>query len=282
MPRPRGMRSQLSIPATVLALLTLAACGTESAKGPSSGTTHDADSITTKADVTGIRWTVKTMTVDGKKSSAPPGAHLRITTKGTFGQDGCNGFGSAGATIEGNTLIARPGATTSMGCEKEVADFEQAMRGFFNGRLTMRAADKKLTLTAKNGDSVELASQGPSVPLVGTKWSVNSLVVDKKPSSVPGGKAKQPYLIFGKDGTVRGKLGCNTVTGTAKVTKWDPSIAFGRIATTRRVCPGPEMALERELLKILKGYVRYNQEFNGLTLTAEDRTRVLTATGSTA
>ena len=44
------------------------------------------------------------MTVDGKKSAAPAGAHVEITSKGRAeGNYGCNRFG-ADVTVNGDTI----------------------------------------------------------------------------------------------------------------------------------------------------------------------------------
>ena len=78
LPRPNGMRNQLSVPVTVLALLALAACGTE----PGSGSGDGGGSVKTDLPLTGVHWSVDSVTVGGKKSAAPAGAHVEITDKG--------------------------------------------------------------------------------------------------------------------------------------------------------------------------------------------------------
>lgn len=71
---------------------------------------------------------------------------------------------------------------------------------------------------------------------------------------------------------MRGNLGCNRVSGMAKVT--DSTLTFGPLTTTRMMCKTPAMTLERHLLKALHGPVRYGIQHRTLTLTAHDGTGI--------
>ncbi|MFF4228634.1 META domain-containing protein [Streptomyces sp. NPDC001820] len=258
------MRNQLSIPVTALALLALAACGTESGSGSGAG---GDGSVTTDLPVTGVHWSVDSVTVDGKKSAAPAGAHVEITSKGRAqGNYGCNHFG-ADVKVDGDTVTVGPGEMTEMACAKDIQGFEDALRAAFSGKLKAKIVDEKLTLTTEKGDSIALTSERPA-PLVGTKWAVNSLLSGGTASSPPAGTEKNAFLILGKDGSVRGNLGCNTFTSTAKIS--GSTITFDRLATTRKVCTGTAMTLENHLLKVLEGKVTYKLQHRGLTLTAAD------------
>ncbi|MDQ0942351.1 META domain-containing protein [Streptomyces sp. V1I1] len=260
------MRNQLSIPVTALALLALAACGTESGSGSGAGGDGDG-SVTTDLPLTGVHWSVDSVTVDGKKSAAPDGAHVEITSKGRAqGNYGCNHFG-ADVKVDGDTITVGPGEMTEMGCAKDIQGFEDALRAAFSGKLKAKIVDEKLTLTTEKGDSIALTSEAPA-PLVGTKWTVNSLLSGETASSLPPGTEKNAHLTFGKDGSVRGSLGCNTFTSTAKIS--GSTITFDRLATTRKVCTGTAMTLESHLLKVLDGKVTYKLHHRGLSLTAAD------------
>ena len=257
-----GMRKQLSIPVTALALLALAACGTESGSGAGG---DGGGSVKTELPLTGVHWTVDSVTVDGKKSAAPAGAHVEITSKGRAeGSYGCNGFG-ADVTVNGDTITVGDAVMTEMACDKGVMGFEDALRSAFSGKLKAKIADGRLTLTTEKGDSIALTREAPA-PLVGTKWSVNSLVTGDTASSLPAGTEKNAHLTFGKDGSVRGNLGCNNFTGTVKIS--GSTITFGRLATTRMMCAGTAQTLESHLLKVLKGDVTYKLQHRSLTLTA--------------
>ncbi|MGW2563162.1 META domain-containing protein [Streptomyces sp. NPDC001514] len=265
----------VSVAAAVTALLSLTACGAGSGSG--AGSDGAGGSVGPEVPVTGIHWTVHSVTVEGKKTAAPEGAHIEIDTKGrATGNYGCNHFG-ADVTVEGDTITVRPGEMTEMGCPKDLEAFEKAMTKAFSGKLTAKLSDKdNLTLTTANGDSIALIRQADA-PLVGTEWTVTSLVTGDIATSLPAGTEKKAHFVFGKDGSVYGSLGCNTFRGTAKIS--GSEITFGRPATTRRMCPGPEMTLERAVAKVLQGTVTYELQHRGLSLTAKNG-EGLAATGT--
>lgn len=257
------MRNRLSIPVTALALLALAACGTESPAGSAGG-----GSVAPDVPLSGVRWSVDSLTVDGKRSAAPEGAHVEITDEGRAeGSYGCNQFG-ADVTVKGDTVTVGESRMTEKACEGEVQGFEDALRGALTGELKAKLTDGRLTLTTGEGDTIALSAEKPA-PLKGTKWTVDSLVDGTTAASVPEGTENKAHLTIAEDGTVGGSLGCNRFSSTAEV-KGD-TITFGRIAATRKLCPGPEMDLERQLTALLEsGPVTYEVEDRSLTLTAEN------------
>lgn len=258
-----GMRNQLSIPVTALALLALAACGTESGSGSGSGG-DGGGSVTTDLPLTGVHWTVDSVTVDGKKSAAPNGAHVEITDKGRAqGNYGCNQFGAA-VKVEGDTVTVGKGEMTEMGCAEDIQGFEEAMKDAFTGKLKAKLVDKNLTLTTPKGDSITLTSE-PAAPLAGTKWTVNSLLTGDVATSLPAGTEKNAWFTLAKDGSVRGSLGCNTFSSTAKVS--GSTITFDRLASTRKMCAGTAGTVENHLRKVLEGKVTFNLQHRGITLT---------------
>jgi heat shock protein HslJ len=257
------MRNQLSISVTALAVLALAACGAESGPGSGSG----GGSVQPDVPVTGVHWSVDSLTIDGRRTAAPSGAHVEITDKGRAqGNYGCNHFG-ADVSVEGDTITVRPAEMTEMACEEKVQSFEDALRAALTGRLKAELTDGRLTLTTEKGDTIALTSQPPA-PLVGTKWAVNSLVSGGTAASLPAGAEDKAFLTFGKDGSVRGSLGCNRFTSTAEIS--EDSITFGRLASTRKLCDGPEMDVERKLVKVLEGTATYELNHRSLTLTGPD------------
>ncbi|WP_405666838.1 META domain-containing protein [Streptomyces sp. NBC_00055] len=246
---------------SVLALLTLAACGTESGSDDGSGT------VRTDRPVTGVHWNVDSVTVGGKRTVAPDGAHVTITPDGrATGNFGCNHF-TAPVRVDGDTVTVKPATTTEMGCEKDLQRFERALSRTFSGRLTAAAAEKSLTLTTAKGDSIAFTSE-PAAPLVGTTWTVTALVSGSAASSLPAGAGKKAQLRFGEDDSVQGSPGCNRIRGTATVS--GSAITFGRINGTRTMCPDPQMKVERALLAILDGRTTYRIDHRTLTLTTAD------------
>ncbi|MFI2784114.1 META domain-containing protein [Streptomyces sp. ALB3] len=265
----RTQRMAVSVLA-VLGTLTLAGCGTESGTGAGSGDSGDGSgSVRTGPGVTGVHWTVSSLTVGGKKTAAPAGAHVEIDSAGkATGNLGCNRF-TADVTVEGDKVTVGPGTTTEMGCEKDVQQFEKAMGRALSGELTAAVAGrgdgKTLTLTTAGGDSIALTSEPPA-PLAGTTWKVTGLVSGSVATSLPAGTEGKAHLTFGKDGSVEGNLGCNSFHGTAEVS--GSTITFGALASTRKMCPGPEMELERALNGVLAGRTTYEVSHRSLSIEA--------------
>ncbi|MFD3607731.1 META domain-containing protein [Streptomyces atroolivaceus] len=266
----RTQRMAVSVLA-VLATLTLAACGTDPGTGAGSGDSGDGSgTVRTGPPVTGVHWTVSSLTVDGKKTAAPAGAHVEIGSDGkATGSLGCNRF-TAEAAVDGDKVTVGPGTTTEMACDEDVQAFEKAMGRAFSGELQAAVAGrgdaKTLTLTTGAGDSIALTSEPPA-PLAGTAWKVTGLVTGSVAASLPAGTENKAHLTFGKDGSVEGNLGCNSFHGKATVS--GSTLTFGPLASTRKMCPGPEMDLERALQGVLEGRTTYEIEHRSLSIEAE-------------
>ncbi|MFI6121687.1 META domain-containing protein [Streptomyces sp. NPDC051064] len=269
-----AMRKQ-RMAVSVLALLTLAACGTESGSGAGSGDSGDSGdgsgTVRTGPSLTGVHWNVSSLTVGGKKTTAPAGAHVEIGPEGkATGNLGCNRF-TAEVQVEGDKVTVGPGTTTEMGCEEDVQQFEKAMGRAFSGELKAAVADrsggKALTLTTAQGDSIALSSEPPA-PLTGTTWKVTRLVSGSVATSLPAGTEKKAHLTFGKDGSVEGNLGCNSFHGKAAVS--GATLTFGPLASTRKMCAGPEMELERALQGVLEGRTTYEIDHRSLSIEGKD------------
>ncbi|MFD0343840.1 META domain-containing protein [Streptomyces sp. NPDC127117] len=244
-----------------VALLALAACGTQTGSG------HGSGSVRTGPRITGVHWNVDSVTAGGRTTEAPDGAHVVIGPGGgATGNFGCNRF-SAGTSTDGDTITVRQATTTQMGCGTDVRRFETAMSRAFSGELTAAVTGRTLTLTTEAGDSIALTSEPPA-PLTGTTWTVTSLVSGSTASSLPPGTERKARLSFGKDGSVRGTLGCNRFRGAATVT--GSTITFDRIDGTRMMCPDPRMKLERALLAVLDGRTTYRIDHRTLSLTASN------------
>ncbi|MER5551310.1 META domain-containing protein [Streptomyces sp. NPDC002793] len=254
---------------SVLAVLTLAACGTESGSS-GAGSGDGGGTVRTGPSMTGVHWSVSSLTVGGKKSTAPAGAHVEFGTDGKVtGNLGCNRY-TADARVEGDKVSVGPRTTTGMGCETDVQQFEEALGRALTGELDAAVAGrgeaKTLTLTTAEGDSIALASEAPA-PLAGTAWKVTGLVSGSTAASLPSGTENKAHLTFGEDGSVEGSLGCNSFHGTAEVT--GSTITFGALASTRKMCPGPEMELERALNGVLAGRTTYEIEHRSLSIEAK-------------
>ncbi|MFG3404389.1 META domain-containing protein [Streptomyces sp. NPDC048142] len=264
------MRTQrMALSVSVLALLTLAACGTESGSGSGKGSGDGGDTVRSDVPVTGVAWSVDSVTVGGKRTEAPAGARLEIDPKGRIGADfGCNHI-SADARVEGDRITVGKPVSTQMACEEETEKFERAATGAMGGELTAKLAGEQLTLTTEGGDTIAL-SEEKAAGLVGTRWTVTTLLSGETATSVPADLPKErvPRLTFSEDGTVRGDSGCNSFRGRAAVK--GSTIVFGPAVATRKMCPEAEMTVERAVLAALSGPTTYTIKGSTLTVTADD------------
>lgn len=250
---------------SVLALLTLAACGTESGSGPAAG---GSDTARSDVPVTGVAWQVDSLTAGGKKTRAPEGSRLEIDPKGrATAYFGCNHIG-AKADVEGDRITLSEPSHTEMACGEETDRFERAAVAALDGVLTAKLSGEKLTLTAEGGDTIQLSEERPA-DLAGTRWAVTTLIDGETATSVPADLPKErvPHLTFGEDGTVQGNYGCNSYRGEAGVK--DATITFGPPAGTKKLCPEAEMETERAVLAVLDGPTTYTIKGSTLTITAE-------------
>lgn len=265
--KTRKTKQALSVSVTALALLALGACGTETSAGAGAGK-GGGDEVQADLPLTGVRWTVESSTVGGKKTPAPKDVYVEIDDKGVVkGNFGCNSF-TGKATVKGDAVDLDKLLSTQMACEQQ--DFELSLRKAYQDRLKAKLTDGRLTLTTAKGDTVALTSKpvAPAAPLAGTKWTVDSFLAGKTAKSLPASTAGKAYLTFGKDGSVHGRTGCNSLTGKAK--QGDGTLEFGRIATTRMMCQGDGATVEKQLLEVLSGKAAYRVDGATLSLTGPD------------
>ncbi|MFF8280557.1 META domain-containing protein [Streptomyces lateritius] len=254
--------------AVLASLLALAACGTEKAGTDPGATGSGADTVAPDVPVTGVHWSFDSVTVGGKTTPAPAGAHVEIEKNGRAkGNSGCNHFGAAVA-VDGDTLTVSVAETTEMGCPADLASFETTLHKAFSGSLKAKLDGDRLTLTAPDGKTTVALTSEPAAPLNGTTWTVDSLVAGKSAASLPQGSEGKAHFVIDKNGKVRGSLGCNRFSTTAKIS--GRTIDFGEITTTRMMCSGPEMKLETELYEVFGGSATYELRHRGLTLTTAD------------
>ncbi|MFP3989440.1 META domain-containing protein [Streptomyces sp. E11-3] len=272
MPRQSGMdkqRSTLSTLAAVAALGLLAACGTESANGGDGSGAGGSRTVEPEVPVTGVHWSVTSLTTGGEKLDAPQRAYVTFDTKGRVGGNyGCNRFG-ADYTAEGETLTVQPSEMTEIGCGKDIQKFEDAFARALTGALTAEVSGDRLTLTTKKGDTVELAEEKPA-PLKGTRWSVSGYAEDDGEThvSLPQSAQGKPHFKIADDGAVRGNLGCNDFTSKARIT--DGRITFEAPATTtRKMCEKGQMKAEDRLRKVFEGTAEYEVRHRALVLTKD-------------
>lgn len=260
--------------AAALVLLPLAAaCGTEKADG-GRGTAGAGK----PAGVTGVHWSVDSVTADGRTRKAPASAHVTIDDKGRAqGSYGCNQF-SARASFAGDRVTLGEASATEMACEEPAMTFEETFaRILADGALKTDVGKGRLTLTTDAGDTVRL-SEEKSAPLHDTKWTVTGTGADGVVQSLPQGAEGRAHLVFDeRTGAVGGRLACNRVNAEATVS--DGRITLGTASTTRMMCDASLMETEKRLLAFFDQTVSYRIDHRTLTLTRENG-ETLTAVAS--
>ncbi|MEU0387122.1 META domain-containing protein [Streptomyces chartreusis] len=249
-------KQRMTLTAAAMLVPLMAACGNEKADS-GSGSVGAGKPVT----VTGVRWSVDSVTADGKTQKAPTGAHVTIDKGRAEGSYGCNKFG-AEATVDGDRIRLSKIMSTQMACENKPMDFEETLARTLSDReFEARVDGDRLTLTTGQGDTVRL-TKAKDAPLSGTKWTVTTPETD--------GRA---HLTFdAKKGTVSGSLGCNKVNAEATVR--DGDITLGPPATTRMMCEDSLMSDEKALLRLFDGKLKYGVDHQTLTLTSENGTTV--------
>ncbi|MFJ3306209.1 META domain-containing protein [Streptomyces sp. NPDC086549] len=249
-------KQRLTLTAAAVLVPLAAACGSEHA---GSGT------AVARQAVTGVHWTVDSVTVDGTAHRAPAGAHVEIGDDGRAeGNYGCNHF-SARASFEGGRVRLSDTAATEMACAEQPMAFERNLaRTLAAGPLTTAVKGDKLTLTTTAGDTVHLTEE-QDAPLYGTRWTITALGAGGTVGSLP--KGADAHLTFDrKTGRVTGRLGCNQVTARATVSH--SRITLGSPGTTRMMCDASLMDTEKTLLRLFDGTVTYRVDHRTLTLTS--------------
>ncbi|WP_280892042.1 META domain-containing protein [Streptomyces sp. LBL] len=160
----------------VVALLPLAAaCGNEKAGG---GEQAGSGSVGTERPVTGVRWNVDSVTVDGRTHRAHGDTHLTFDKKTgkAGGRLGCNHV-NAKATVDpeatvdpqatvdpkatvrdGHITLGAP-STTRMMCDASLMDTEKTLLSLFNSTLSYRVDADTLTLTSENGNTLRAVAE---------------------------------------------------------------------------------------------------------------------------
>ncbi|MEV5607222.1 META domain-containing protein [Streptomyces sp. NPDC052225] len=262
----RSTRALFAAALPLAALVTVTACGNEKAPG----------SVKVGgAPVTGVHWTVESVTVNGTTTKAPGGAYLEfVSDERVRGNYGCNHF-DAEAQVTADTVDLGKSDTTLMLCEdKDQRAFEKTLARALADKNTIKAEGAKhdrLLLTRPNGDTVTLAERRDA-ELVGTTWTVTGLTSDGVAQSLPKAAQDRARLVFGKDGRVSARLGCNS--GGAKATVKDGHITFGRLVTTKMGCFGAAADIERTMRNVLDGKASYAIQGDSLTLKTPDGTGI--------
>lgn len=245
----------------MLVLLATAGCGAPprdlevEAPAPEEGPLWDKTFLLDEAIVDGDPHTL----VDGTEVS------LRFTDdKRLVANAGCNTM-SGPVSLDDGTLTVDHLSITNIGCDPPRHEQDAWLSKFLDGepswelldgpRLVLRGGDTELVLTDR-------AVADPARALVGTVWTVDTLVDGEVASSTPAG-APPATVTFEKD-RVDVFAGCNS--GSANYRSSDDTITIDALVLTRKACEPGIMRLESAVTGVLDGTITYEIESDVLRL----------------
>jgi heat shock protein HslJ len=218
-------------------------------------------------DVTGEVWGLTLL--NDKAPLAGSSISALFTSGGKLGgSSGCNQY-SGSYKITGDSFqITSPLASTMMACSQELMDQETAYLSALNEVKKFSVTGDQLTFSDANNKSL-LVYKAQSQDLAGTSWTVIAYNNGKQAvTSVVAGS--NITIDFGTDGIVSGTGGCNTYTGSYKVT--ENQISIGPLASTRMFCGEPAgiMDQETQFLLAMETAATYKIEASTLELRTQD------------
>ncbi|NEB81046.1 META domain-containing protein [Streptomyces sp. SID14478] len=260
----RSTRALFTAALPLAALTAVAACGNEKAPG-----TVQAGGV----PLTGATWHVQSMTVDGATTKAPSGAYVKfLSDERVRGNYGCNSFDADARVTDDSVDLGKATVTDEACTDTGRRAFNESLARALADKNTIKAqGDDRLTLTRAGGDTIALAKQRDA-RLTGTKWMVDTLYTGDVARSLPKAAQGRARLVFGKDGHVDVRLGCNS--GRAKATVKDGHLTFGPLTSTKMGCVGEAAELEKAMRGVLDGRTSYAVKGDALTVTAPDGTGI--------
>ncbi|MDX2681026.1 META domain-containing protein [Streptomyces soliscabiei] len=147
-----GHKQRMMVTAVAVLVPLAAACGSEKADGGQPG----SGSVSAEQPVTGVRWNVDSVIVDGATHRAPSGAHVEIEDGKAAGNYGCNNF-TAKVVVGVGTIRFTDSRSTRMACTDQPMSFERTLAGTLGqGALTTEVKGATVTLATADGDQVRL------------------------------------------------------------------------------------------------------------------------------
>lgn len=236
----------------MLALLLLTSCGSATGEGPGADGELGAKSQLDAADLNGRTFLSTDVSEDGETRPMPEGARVRLTFEDGHlsGWAGCNTMSGA-YTIEDGQLQVPMMAMTEMGCLGPLAEVDPWLSGLLSASPELSLDGDELTLTAGTTiiSLLDRVVADPDRQLVGTTWTVDSLISADAVSTTPGGL--EATLSFGADGRVVVFAGCNRGSTDFEYDEAAGVLRIGALPLTRMACPGAGDELESAVLQVI-------------------------------
>jgi heat shock protein HslJ len=217
-------------------------------------------------------WQLTEGTVGGQDLQVPAGVRITLSIEGdeVGGNNSCNSYFGRIDTSGGRLSITELGQT-EMACP-DVMDLEATYMQALQAVTDLEVADDSLHLT---GPDVDLrfarVEPLPTSDLVGTTWTLESLLMGEVASSVGGDPGT---LELTQDGQLSGSTGCRTFSGTYEVS--GDTVTVTQLVTDDRACPAELQQQDDHVLAVLGDGFTVQIAENRLTvLSAGDQTQGL-------
>jgi heat shock protein HslJ len=221
-----------------------------------------ADSHDDPSAITGIDWSLHSMTFDGRTTevSANVGASLRLEDDAT-GSAGCNDF-FGNYLLDGSELTFGPLAVTKKLCEGVGQDTEDAYLAVLSLVASWTLTGGGLSLRDVDGAEV-LAYTASDSGIDSLNWLLRTQSVDGSMANIPADIVVSLRL---DDGTASGTGGCNRYSGSYMLE--GESLTFGPAAATLMACVGPAGDVEAAYLANMASVATWASD--GATLALND------------
>ena len=229
----------------------------------------------------GTSWTLASLA--GENGSLTPiinGTAVTATfslDRNVGGSAGCNHY-SAPYTVDGESLAIEPAIRTEMYCNEPpgLMDQEDRYLAHLTEVASYRIENDRLILADSEGNDLlvfEKAARTPDLPLVGTKWVLDSYSTGGDAiSSVIAGTTVT--VTFGPDGSVGGNAGCNHYGG--EYTLDGAKLSTSSLFSTLMYCETPGvMEQEATFMAHLANATSYRVDGDRLTLTDAEGNELL-------
>lgn len=232
-----------------------------------------APSAASPSKLANTNW--KLTSVDAFGTSNAPVGGVEITLN--FGADntvngsaGCNNYNGP-YQLNGDQLAIGALAATMKACPNEIMGQESFYLTTLQKPAQVTQAGNRLALTFDGGQEVfnyelvTMAAPAPATGLSGTKWDLRNLVDAAKQSKSSLLANTQITLIFGTDGSLSGKDGCNQYSGTYQVN--GNQLTFGPLIATQMACSPEVMQQEATYMIALQSATSFEQSAQQLIIT---------------
>ncbi|MGJ7511339.1 META domain-containing protein [Variovorax sp. GT1P44] len=210
--------------------------------------------------------------------SGPKSVTARFEKGRISGFSGCNRyFGSY--VFRQERLVIDKLAGSMMACDPASMAVESAVHRALAGTFRPVVAEGRLSLKTEAGETALSFKAEPTPTLEGLSTTITGF--NNRRQAVLSPKIGTTINLSFQGGLVKGFAGCNTFRATYKVA--GDQIAFGPVATTRRMCTGEGvMQQEREFLSALKSTTTWSISGGLLDMHRPDGERTLVGTRGTA